>query len=426
MRSTAVISRLIEHHCREADWIHVLRSLAVHDPGYMLSEVAALDDRLEAHLDALRVAEVNGIRAAQELLDDSGPKAAFVAGVLAFETEDEERIGTLIQLCGSDAAFGDRLVSALGWLSQKQAERHIKRLAASKSAAARRFGIAGAAIHRYNPGNFLLDALHDPDAALKARALRAAGELGRLDLRRVLEENLDAPDDDCRFAAAWSACLLSIDTKALQVLRSIAELDGPKREKAMQVALRRMELTAAHAWRADLGNSSAPNSIRWGIIAAGVIGDPTLVPWLIEHMKNPPLSRVAGEAFSMITGADLAKEHLRVEKPEGFESGPNENPDDENVGMDPDGNLDWPDPVRVAKWWSACQRDFQKGIRHLLGKPVTVDWMQQVLRIGKQQQRAAAALELAIHQPGETLFNVAAPAFRQQQTLGLRTWYRAD
>ena len=40
------------------------------------------------------------------------------------------------------------------------------------------------------------------------------------------------------------------------------------------------------------------------------------------------------------------------------------------------------------------------------------DWLQDVLRNGRQRQRAAAALELALQQPGQPLFEVRAPGFR--------------
>jgi hypothetical protein len=40
---------------------------------------------------------------------------------------------------------------------------------------------------------------------------------------------------------------------------------------------------------------------------------------------------------------------LEGKKPEGFEAGPTENPEDENVKMDPDDNLPWPDPALILK-----------------------------------------------------------------------------
>ena len=104
--------------------------------------------------------------------------------------------------------------------------------------------------------------------------------------------------------------------------------------------------------------------------------------------------------------------------PEDFQAGPTEDPNDENVEMDPDDNLPWPEPTLVQKWWDKNRGQFKNGTRYLLGKPMTVEWLKTVLRDGRQRQRAAAALELAIRQPGQPLFNVATPGYRQQQILG--------
>jgi uncharacterized protein (TIGR02270 family) len=119
----------------------------------------------------------------------------------------------------------------------------------------------------------------------------------------------------------------------------------------------------------------------------------------------------------MITGIDLAYDDLEKNPPEGFEAGPTENPEDENVDMDPDEHLPWPDPALIQKWWTKHKSRFQKGTRYLLGKPMSIEWLRQVLRIGRQRQRAAAALELAMRQPGQPLFEVRAPGFRQQAIL---------
>ena len=58
---------------------------------------------------------------------------------------------------------------------------------------------------------------------------------------------------------------------------------------------------------------------------------------------------------------------LEGEKPEGFEAGPTENPEDENVEMDPDDNLPWPDPALILKWWGKHQKEFTNGTHYLLG-----------------------------------------------------------
>jgi uncharacterized protein (TIGR02270 family) len=160
-----------------------------------------------------------------------------------------------------------------------------------------------------------------------------------------------------------------------------------------------------------------PKQIRLAIIAAGVLGDPEAVPSLIEQMKNPPLARVAGEAFTMITGVDIAYQDLDANKPEGFEAGPTEKPEDAEVAMDTDEHLPWPKPEAIQKWWNAHQGEFAKGTRYLVGKPITPESLHQVLREGRQRERAAAALELVLRQRGSKIFEVRAPGFRQQKLL---------
>src|SRR5208337_4999599 len=128
-------------------------------------------------------------------------------------------------------------------------------------------------------------------------------------------------------------------------------------------------------------------------------------------------ARVAGESFSLITGVHIAYDKLEGEKPEGFEAGPTENPEDEDVAMGADLDLPWPDPTLIQKWWNARQGNFAKGTRYLLGKPIEPESLRQALKTGYQRQRAAAALELAILKPGRPLFEVRAPGFRQQQLL---------
>jgi uncharacterized protein (TIGR02270 family) len=181
-----------------------------------------------------------------------------------------------------------------------------------------------------------------------------------------------------------------------------------------------MSVQEGQAWLKVL--ASRPETLRLAIQAAGVIGDPAQISWLIQQMENPAIARVAGESFTYITGIDLAYDDLDTDKPEGFEAGPTENPEDENVGMDPDEDLPWPNPQLIEKWWLTHRLQFTNGTRYLCGQPMTIESLNQVLRTGRQRQRTAAAIELAIRQPGTPLFNTSAPGFRQQQLLGLKPY----
>src|SRR5262249_46995307 len=147
------------------------------------------------------------------------------------------------------------------------------------------------------------------------------------------------------------------------------------------------------------------------------IGDPIYIPWLIERMGEPATTRLAGEAFSMITGVDLPYRDLDVPPPADFQSGPNDDPKDENVALDEDDRLPWPDPAKVGEWWMKNKARFSVGTAYFLGQPkASADWL-GALSDAFQRQRRAAALELAIRQPDKAMFEVRARGRLQRQLL---------
>lgn len=417
MPAGRIIPEIVAQHAQDAPFLWLLRARAVNAPHYNVKDLARLDDRVEAHLDGLRIAGEPGWELCRKELSWKEAGEVFMAAVLAIGNGDESQLYPVLSVAAKDPLLARGLVSALGWVDYQQAERHIRNLCASDASALRRVGVAAAAIHRQDPGCPLSEAISAPDLLLRSRALRAVGELTRIDLVSIIQRDLNAEDTNCRFWAAWSTALIAGYGNAIEVLQSIAESPSPYRERALQMAARRMDLRSAHSWRQQLDRN--PQTARLAVITAGAIGDPSNVPRLIEQMSIARLARVAGEAFTMITGVDLAYDDLDTDKPEGFESGPTEDPNDDNVEMDPDERLPWPDAHLIANWWEKHASEFQPGVRHLLGTPITADWMWQVLRIGRQRQRAAAALELAIGRPGEPLFEVRAPGFRQQEVLQL-------
>lgn len=417
---TAVLRTIVFQHAEEASFLWLLRSRAVRAPHYSLGDLSKLDNRLEAHIDGLRISGDDGWNVCCSELSWKEPGEVFVTALLALEGQASDRVEKVLEAGGADMKLNESIISAFGWLTFQKAKTQLNRLCSSESPQPKRIGLAAAAIHRRDLGKPLLDALSSQDADLKARALRAVGELGRYDLVRSVTHNLSADEERVRFSAAWSAALLNGDGLALELLQEFVETGGEFAERALVVAIRRMSLAAAHAWRRKLANN--PASIRSAVTCSGAIGDPDLIPWLMSLMPDPKLARVAGEAFTTITGVDIAYEDLDTKAPDNFEAGPNDDPADENVDLDPDENLPWPNLTAIEQWWGKHRHQFKAGERYLLGKPMNSDWLQQVLRIGRQRVRAAAALELAIRNPGQPLFNVAAPGFRQQELLGLRRW----
>jgi uncharacterized protein (TIGR02270 family) len=409
---------IVTRHVEESAFLWLLRDKAVHSPHYSLKDLAKLDGRVEAHIDGLQIAGDVGWEICKEALDAGEAGEVFTAAVLAFESGNEAKIQIVLDVAKEklDACRG--LVSALGWLTWQQAKIHVKKLLADESPLFRYIGLAACAAHRQEPGSALTDALRDEEIIIQARALQSVGELGMMNMLAFIQDDMNGQDDFRRYSAAWSGALLG-DASSAAVLKSFARPDFPWPEDALKVAMRRMAHASAIDWQAaELAKH--PDTLRLAIIGAGAIGDPALAPWLMEQMTVPELARVAGEAFAMITGVDIAYADMEGERPEGFESGPTENPEDENVEMDPDEDLPWPNPELILAWWEKNKGRFRSGTRYLLGQPITYAQMEHVLKTGRQRQRHAAALEMSILKPGFPLFEVRAPGFRQQRILGLK------
>lgn len=410
-----IIQEIVDQHAEEVPFLWLQRDRAVCEPHYKLDDLVKLDNRIEAHIDGLRIAGVEGWEICRQVLRIE-PSEIFTASVLAFESKNEVQINKVLEVASTSYELSRGIISALGWISYLKIKNLVKQLLHSDDPYYQHISLAASAIHRVDPGQPLLDALNNNNILLRERALRAVAELGRIDILHSSQKELMAEDEDCRFVACWSAALFG-NMNAVAVLKSFV---GSKKyqEKALQVALRQMNLQTAEKFLKELFKK--PEYVRIATQGIGIIGNPTTVSLLIDLMSIAELARVAGESFSMITGVDIAYEDLEGEWPEGFEAGPTENPEDEDVEMDPDEDLPWPEPELIKRWWKEHESDFKKGERYLCGKPMTIEHLQYVLRYGYQRQRNAAALELAIRQPGTPLFETRAPGFRQQKLLKLK------
>jgi uncharacterized protein (TIGR02270 family) len=408
------IKPIIEQHAEEAAFLWPQRDAAIHEPHYSLKDIAHLDDRLEAHIDGLRIAGETGWEICKQALALNEPGEVFVAALLAFEGDDGQRVDEVLKVAIEAPENWRALISALGWLSDEDYQRWVPGLLTANDLSYRRLAIAASVIHRQNSTTALAAALDDPEPNFQARALRAVGELKRRDLLPALQQKFKSDDPACQFWATWSAVLLG-DKAALNNLKTFVTSDSAFLEQALQIMLRVMDVPNSTKWLSDFTQS--PEVLRHAVLGAGIIGDPMYIPWLINLMTVPEVSRVAGEAFSMITGVDLAYDDLDGEWPEGFEAGPTENPEDEDVAMDSDEDLPWPEQSLIQDWWEKNKNNFRVGARYLIGQPVTVEHCKQILNTGFQRQRLAAALELALLRKDEPLFNTSASGFRQQQLL---------
>ena len=426
MARALYIPEIVDQHREIAASLWLIRDNAVGASSFRLAELARFDERLEANLDGLRIAESSGWSAASDELDQAGAGDFFVAGVLAVESDDPGRLDQVIECAyaqsakAADAPYHPAydpwrgIVSALAWVGRAHARSAIGRLLDTPRPRTRWLGVAASGARRSVRQPALEAALADREPLVRARAARTTGEFGRADLRAQVNALLTDRDEDCRFWAIWSAARLGM-TEGLRALPEFACSPGPRCDRALDLLLRSLPTEDANAFLRPLARY--PEHRRTVIRAVGVIGDALYVPWLVEQARDSTVARLVGCSIETIAGIDLAAHGLDQPAPSEPLLGPNDDPNDENVMLNTDDDLVLPDQQKVAQWWLDNKKQFSAGTAYFLGTPKqSVNWI-DVLRHATQRQRRAAALELSLRMPEQAIFEVRAPASLQQDLL---------
>lgn len=408
---------VVARHAEEAALLCTQRFFLVRAGHVRLHHLRRLDDRLAAHLDGLGVAGESGSRATDEALANLGPGEVFASFALALDNRDDRRIAHMLALAETVADAREASALAVGWVSAQSLRGIVGELLVSPQPLRRAIGIAACDFHRVDPGGMLAEAMSDASALLRAQALQAAGDCGRQDLVARCIAALEDEDAACRFWAARSAVLLGERQKPVPALLEVVRVPGGLyRTQALELLLQLADAARAAPLLRTL--VAQPEGLRDAIRAVGAVGDMQAVPWLVEQMAEPALARLAGEAFTTLTGVDLAWNDLERKPSQQMLAPDADDPEAADVAMDEDEGLPWPDPERLMHWWEAnASRYPAAGERCFMGQPPSWPHCLRVLRLGCQRQRAAAAAYLCLLRPGTQLFPTGAPAWRQERWL---------
>ncbi len=405
---------LLEQHASEAAFLWVLRDRAVRSPRYDLAALKELDERLDAHLQGLLHAGDDGWQQCRDALQWHEPGEVFTASVVAVQRRDLAALAELFDLIQDEALLQRAFIAAMAWSDFEELEPLLPALLHPNSPPAlRHAGIAVCATHRRDPGGVVGNAIYDDQIPLRARALRAIGELGRTDLLRELKGALRSEDELCRFWAAWSAALFG-QPEAVPVLQAMAEKGGPIAEAAVAMAVRSMPSRQADRWLRQLAQSAT--TARQAALGAGAAGAAGALQWLVPMMADRALARVAAAAFHLLTGVEISGP-LTANPPEQGPDSSEEQLDLDDVELDPDDHYPWPEPVALQTVAVKHRARLDPNQRYLLGKGITENRLGHLLRRATQPVRAAAAIELALLTPELGLFETRAPGWKQRSLL---------
>jgi len=398
-----------EQYVEEASFLWVLRSVVIEQPHYTKADMNELEQRIEAQLDGLMTSVEVAWEICLEALELEESGEVFTSAVIAFRSHDANKIQKVIEVGLSSEETFKGLVSALGWLPDKFVHPWIKKFLTSKDLNHKYLALASCSVRRENPGEHLNRMLSRKDCKqhikLYARALRLIGELRRQDLMPALQEAMQSDDEDIKFWAYWSSILLG-DIKLVGNLEPYIFNMGPLQHHAINIAFRVLPIDQARVWISKLSNNQ--EQTRNIIKATGILGDPHAVNWLILKMRESAFSRLAAESFTFITGFDIEQCQLEGNMPAHLEVTPNESLDDDNVLIDEDENLPWPDYEKVSTFWMTNGSRFIAGKRYFLGGAISPENLINKIINASQRQRHAAAIDLALCDSSTPLQNTRA------------------
>lgn len=400
---------IVEEHLDEAEFLWEQWEHSLIAPNYTLGEIAdGPEERLMAHLDGL---VVNGPLVAERLLIptladlDAEPTRVRAAALALLQSQGDAGVQAVFDAMLEFPLQRLELARALECCERRDLSSRLSPLLAASDPELRHVAVRVLAFHGGGfseavPG--LLASARSVDRGLGVSLVPRLPSAPKL-LKAVLE-TMRSTDPDLRDIALTSGVLLGLpdawdharqlvlsrDPSAGQALLLLALRGDPVDHPALIGAAEIDALRGAALWALGfLGTAAAAE---------------TALPWL----EDPAHGRVAGEAFSAITGLDLEDANLTVDEPE-----------TEAVEHRPEDDLPLPDPMGLLLWWRDNREKFSDGQRYISGAPWSNTALWSALHDGAMRRRAAHLLALQVRSPSKNRpqLELRAPARRQRAEL---------
>ncbi|WP_084558310.1 HEAT repeat domain-containing protein [Mesorhizobium sp. LNJC394B00] len=290
-----IAAEVVRQHVEQAAFLWAQRDTwSLEDPPDE-AVIAEIGQRLEINLDGLRIAGSAAWPFVDRQLEDFPDKGEFfVAGWMAIEQGDAKRVESTID-AARQAVERRGLAGALSWHKPQKIGKLVRDWLGAHDALLRYLGVAACAAHDVDPKQLLRRLVRDPDADTRALSLRLAGRLKRTDLAQEMEAAMEATDDTVRLWAGWALSELGFGDLARTELRKAATAGSPDALPALRATVKAGPEKEVRAWLGGLMRSSdtAPVAVR-GI---GMLVDRSVLPWLIERMREPHVAEAACAAF---------------------------------------------------------------------------------------------------------------------------------
>jgi len=295
---------ILEEHLSELDFLWEQRERFVFSPDWTLKELAAHEQRAEAHLDGLRIGAANSVDIARPALtaDETGLATAATFVLMAFDSVELER-EVLQAMNTAPPKSRDGIRIGLHHCDMKRLAAELADMATAGEPAVRAAALDVLAFHRLPPPKGIPMLLGDPDPGVRRLVYDAAGRFGGPWSYDVLAAALDSEFPALRIAALRASArmgLMGLDDSCRQA--------GTRLQNPVPEALEFLGVLGNSKDLAVLQNAmTRPELVDAALSGMGKLGLVVAIPTLLDAMAREPIAHAAGRAFVRMTGVALAE-----------------------------------------------------------------------------------------------------------------------
>ena len=323
-----IVPKIIREHVSLTAFLWSQRASLLSDDPPDMEAVKAVSLRLEANIDALRIAGAAGWEIALALFEEY-PEAGemFVLGLLAIWDGQEEKTDQIVELAHKYPEAGAGLAGALTWLQPAETAPVVRTWLGAGDSLKRFFAVSALVEHKADVGPRLTELLSDEDVGTAAVACKLAAATKRGDCLPILRDLCRHKDGPLAFEASRACCELG-DDAGTSALQQAAIAEGPYALTALRALVEYQPKDKTRLWLGTLNQSDETRHIA--VRGAGMMGDASVLPWLVGCMSNPALAVAAAAAFlelhgpldeiddhfypdAATAGADLGPEYAELE-----------------------------------------------------------------------------------------------------------------
>lgn len=406
---------ILEEHLDEAAFLWSRWEQVLVAPHYTLAEVAGLEARLLAHLDGLVLGgPAVAARLLEPALESEEPERACAAALCLLAEENNPDWGVISRWFSKEIEqVPAPMLRALMLCGRTGLQEQLSPLLKTHGLLVQAAIVELLASRRVGSGRVLEQLVVCNEPAAQVAALRAAARVPVPLASGLIRQGLESPIPSVRDAALEAGLVLGIRDAWSCCLRVAREHEPQGRFARVLLALGGEEEASSLLVDA-LGRPELREDALW---AVGFSGRIALADACVQLLRDARCARLAGEAFSAITGLVLQGAFV-VEPPEEEEPIPPEQESlDADLSLKPEGLLPMPKAEAVEEWWVRSRKGLDPRVRYLQGKPFSSAALLEQLEDGPMRRRAVHALELSIRSQGVHVVRVWAFTRMQRRDL---------